>query len=189
MTRTRRPVERRAFRWRMEDARVDRVSDDDGLDESKPELAVLLEAVARLEDRRVGELLVHRGNPSIGAVVESPVDADRPIHAVHQTAVRAHEPTKTSQVEVEGVEQTRRGASGDPIHLHASPRRSSSRGAHGGTGDLRRPGRARIRGRPRGRHDLAGKPAPPAPCARAARRSASAGAQSGVRHGRPSAGR
>ena len=111
----------------MEDGRVDRVRDDDRLDEPKPELAVLLEAVARLEHRRVGELLVHRGDPSIGAVVEAPVDADRPVHAVHQPAVRAHEPPQPSQVEVERVEETRRGASGDPVQLDHEPALSSSR--------------------------------------------------------------
>ena len=44
---------------------------------------MLLEAVAGLEHRRIGELAVRLGDPPVGAVVEAPVGADRPVHAVH----------------------------------------------------------------------------------------------------------
>ena len=42
----------------MEDRRIDRVPDDHRLRELEPELAVLLEAQARLEHRRVRQIAV-----------------------------------------------------------------------------------------------------------------------------------
>ena len=51
---------------------------------------MLGEAVLRLENRRVGEVVIHVRDPAIRAVVEPSVDADRPVDAMnHPRIVRA----------------------------------------------------------------------------------------------------
>ena len=59
-----------------------------GSRELQPQLAVLLEAVSGLEDRRVRELAVELEDALVGAVVEAAVDADRAVHAMHHPATR-----------------------------------------------------------------------------------------------------
>ncbi len=75
-------VERLArSRW-MEDRRVDGVVNHNRIAQLEAELAMLLQAVAGLQDRRVRQR-VDLDDPAIGAVVEAAVDADRAVHAVH----------------------------------------------------------------------------------------------------------
>ena len=66
---------------------------------------MLLEAVARLEDSRVGQRVVDRRDPAIAAVVEAAVGPDRPVDAVHHRGVAPGEPPKPHEVEVERVEE------------------------------------------------------------------------------------
>ncbi len=102
---------------RMEDRRIDGVRDHDRVSERDPELGVLLEAVARLQNRRVRKLGVDLGDPRIRPVVEAAVRADRPVDAMHQPAVVAREPPEPGEVEVERVEEARAGTSRDPVRL------------------------------------------------------------------------
>ncbi len=75
----------------MKDRRVDGVRDHDGVAQLDAELAVLLEAVLGLHDRRVRELAIDLGDARVGAVVEAAVDADRPVDAVHHASAVARE--------------------------------------------------------------------------------------------------
>ena len=82
---------------------------------------MLLEAVPRLEDGRVGELRVQCGDRAIGSVVEAAIHADRPVHSVHHATAAAGEPSQPFSVEVERVEETRGRRSGEPIQLDLEP--------------------------------------------------------------------
>ena len=73
----------------VEDRGIGRVRDHDRLPQLQPQLAMLLEAIAGLEDRRVRQLAVELEDVAVGAVVEAAVDADRPVHAMHHPATRA----------------------------------------------------------------------------------------------------
>ncbi len=110
-------VEGLALRRSVEDRRVDGVRDDDGVAELEAELAVLLEAVARLEDGRVRQLAVQLHEPRVGAVVETAIGADRTVHTVDQPALVACEASESREVEVEGVEETGGRAAGHPVLL------------------------------------------------------------------------
>ena len=76
----------------MEDRRIDGVVDHDRIAQLEPELAMLVEAVRGLQDRRVGELLVDLHDPAVGAVVEAAIRADRPVDPVHHAHAVAREP-------------------------------------------------------------------------------------------------
>ena len=121
ISRTLRRPERLAARGRMEDRRVDGIRDHDRIPKLEPELAVLLEAVPRLEDRRVRELVVDLDDPRVGPVVEAAVDADRAVDAMHHPRVRPGEPPQPSEVEVERVEEAGRGLARDPVQLDREP--------------------------------------------------------------------
>ena len=105
----------------MKDRRVDGVRDDRRLAELEPELAMLLEAVARLQDGRLGELGIHRCDRAIGAVVEAAVHADRPVHAMHHAAAGAREAPQPLRIEVERVEETGRRPGRETVQLDHEP--------------------------------------------------------------------
>ena len=92
-------------------------ADHDGLDEPDPEVAVRVEAEARLQHGRVRELGVHRLDAPVGAVVEAAVDADRPVDAMHHPHVVASEAPQSREVEVERVEEAPRRRAGEPVLL------------------------------------------------------------------------
>ena len=102
----------------MEDRRVDGVRDDDRVAELDSELAVLLEREPGLQDRRGGQLGVDPGDAPVGAVVEAAIGADRAVDAVHHPRPPGGEATEPLEVEVERIEQTRRGSLGDALPLH-----------------------------------------------------------------------
>ena len=118
MTRTGRPASGSTPLRRVEDRRIDGVRDDDRIAKLDPELGVLREAVARLEDRRVRELGVDRGDPRVRPVVEAAVRSDRTVDAVHQATVVAREAAKPREVEVERVEEARGSPARDAVALH-----------------------------------------------------------------------
>ena len=110
----------------MKDRRVDGVRDDCRLAELETELAVLLEAVPRLEDRRLGELGVHRSDRRS---VPSSKPRYTPIGPSTRCTMRQSERAKRRSrcgVEVERVEETGRRLGGDPVQLDLEPRCSSS---------------------------------------------------------------
>ena len=109
MTRTRLPGERLALGGRVEDRRIDRVRDQVRIDELDPERPVGVEAVPRLDDRRVRELGVDLGDPRVRSVVEAAVRRDRAVDAVDEADVVAREAAEAAEVEVERVEAGRRG--------------------------------------------------------------------------------
>ena len=82
---------------------------------------MLLEAVARLQDRRVRERLVDPDDPPVGAVVEAAIDPDWTVDPVDHPGPIACEAPKPLEVEVEGVVETGRRVAGEPVHLHAEP--------------------------------------------------------------------
>ena len=143
-----------------------------GSRELDPEPPVRLEAEPGLEHRRVRELGVHRGDPPVGAVVEAPVDADRPVDAVHHPHVVAREPPQAREVEVERVEEA-----ATACRRRCGSRSTSSaatlelaRRARAGTG-CRRPTEAeRTRGRSRRRRAPSARRAGRAPSRRESRR-------------------
>ena len=135
----------------------------------EPELEVLLEAEAGLEDRRVGELAVELGDPPIRSVVESAVRADWPVDAVHQPAVRASEAAEAAEVEVERVEEAGGRPAGDPVRLDVEPPVGSSPRAPAGTGGRLPREAARARGRARGRPAAPARRCGRPPCAHGAR--------------------
>src|SRR5207247_3568836 len=104
-------------RGRIKDVRVDRVANHNGLAKLEAELPVLFERVLRLHDRRVGELAVDAEDSAVGAVVETAVDADRPVDPVHHPHLAAGEAAQPREVEVKGVVKTRSGASGEPVRV------------------------------------------------------------------------
>ena len=110
----------------MEDRRVDRIRDDDRLAQLEAELAMLRERELRLEDRRGRERGVDLGDPRVGAVVEPPVRADRPIDPMHHPRTPASEAPQATEVEVERVEEAHGRAAGDRPGSTTSPRRSNS---------------------------------------------------------------
>ena len=85
-----------------------------------------VEAVARLDDRRVGELPVDRRDPLIGAVVEPAVRPDRTVDAVDEAHVVTGESAKAVEVEVERVEEADMVPAEILFTSTLSPRRSSS---------------------------------------------------------------
>ncbi len=116
----------------MEDHGIGRVRDHDGLGQLDAEPPVRVQAEPGLEHRRVRELRVHGGDPTVGAVVEPAVDPDRPVHAVHHPDVVAHEAPQSCEVEVEGIEQAARRSSGDAVLLddHAASLELAGERAH-----------------------------------------------------------
>ena len=102
---------------RMEDRRIGGVRDHDRVSERDPELGVLLEAVARLQNRGVRNPGVDLGDARVRPVVEAAVRTDRPVDAMHQPAVVAREPPEPGEVEVERVEEACAGTSRNPIRL------------------------------------------------------------------------
>ena len=138
----------------VEDRRVGRVRDDDGLAQLEAELPVLVEAVARLEHGRVRVHAVEVGDVPVGAVVEAAVDADRPVDPVHHAAARAGEAAQPPVVEVERVEEAGRRPAGDPVDLDVEPAPPElAARALRGTGSRPPTAAARTRGRRRGRRD------------------------------------
>jgi hypothetical protein len=107
----------------MEDRGVDRVRDHDRVGEPVAELLMLLEAVPRLEDRRVRELAVELGDARVRPVVEAAVDADRPVDPMHHPAVDAREALEAGEVEVERVEETGSRPAGQTVELYLDPAR------------------------------------------------------------------
>ena len=105
----------------MEDRRVDRVRDDDRLPQLEAELAMLRERELRLEDRRGGERGIDLGDPRVGAVVEPPVRADRPVDPVHHPRAPAREALQAPEVEVERVEKAHGRLPGDRPDLDREP--------------------------------------------------------------------
>ena len=105
----------------MKDGRIDRVDDEPRIDELEPERAVSVEAVARLDDRRVGETAVDLGDPGIGSVVEPAVCPDRAVDPVDEANVRASKPAQSAEVEVEGVEEAGRRPGRDAVYLDDEP--------------------------------------------------------------------
>ena len=127
MTRTRLPCERLSLGGWVEDRRVDRVRDQMRLHELDAEIAVRVEAVPRLDDRRGRELGVDLGDALVGAVVEAAIRPDRAVHAVDEADVVARESAEAAEVEVERVDEADGGAAGDRVRARpSSPRRSSS---------------------------------------------------------------
>ena len=88
-----------------------------GARSSMPELAVLLEAVPRLEHRGVRELAIGLRDARVRAVVEAAVHADRPVHAVDHAHAGAREATQPVDVVVEGVEEARTRACREAVLL------------------------------------------------------------------------
>src|SRR6266550_907445 len=101
----------------MKDRRVDGVVDHDRIAQLDPELAVLVEAVAKLQDGRVRKLVVDGGDLSIRPVVEASVHADRAVDTVHHAHPVADEAPQTREVEVEGVVEADRRAPGEAVDL------------------------------------------------------------------------
>ncbi len=81
--------------------------DHDGIAELEAELAMLLEAVARLQDGRAREP-VDLDDAQVGAVVEAAIDADRPVDAMDHPHAVAREAAQAREVEVEGVVEAAR---------------------------------------------------------------------------------
>jgi hypothetical protein len=106
---------------RVENRRVGRVRDHDGIDELDSHGSVGVEAEPGLEHRRVRELGVRLRDSSIGAIVEAAIEADRPVHAVHHADVRTHEAAQPAEVEVERVEQAALRLTRDPVLLDVQP--------------------------------------------------------------------
>ena len=135
----------------MEERGVRRVADHDRIPELEPQLAVHLEAVPRLEHRRIRQRMVQRDDLPVGAVVEPAVDADRAVDAMHKPAIATGEAAQASGVEVERVEET----DGRPPEIRlistVSSRRRSSPTSPAGTGGRRLAAVARTHGRPRRR--------------------------------------
>ena len=80
---------------------------------------MLLEAVARLNDGRVGERSVQLENQAVGSVVEAAVDADRPVDAMHHAYVVARETAQPTCVEVERVEEARLRRARDAVRFES----------------------------------------------------------------------
>ena len=120
ITRTRRPRSARVRRA-DEDGRIDRVDDEPRIDELDPERAVSVEAVPRLDDRRVRELRLICGDPRVGSVVEPAVRPDRAVDPVDEANVVAREPAQPAEVEVEGVEEAGRRPGRDAVDLDDEP--------------------------------------------------------------------
>ena len=78
---------------------------------------MLVEAVARLDDRRVRQLAVDADDLAVGAVIEATVDADRSVDAVHHPHLVAREAPQPPEVEVEGVVETRGRPAREPVDL------------------------------------------------------------------------
>ncbi len=76
-----------------------------------------VEAVARLDDRRIGQRVVDLRYPRIGPVVEAAVGGDRAVDPVDEPHVGAGEATEPTEVEVERVEQADIRAVRDAIQL------------------------------------------------------------------------
>ena len=89
----------------MEDRGVDGVRDHLRIAQLEPELEMLLEAVARLENGRVSQRAVDRRDATVRAVVETAIHADRAVDPVHHHGVGPGEPPKPREVEVERVEE------------------------------------------------------------------------------------
>ncbi len=102
---------------------IGRVRDHDRLPQLQPQLAMLLEAIAGLEDRRGRQLAVELVDVAIGTVVEASVDANRAVHAMHHPATRAGEAAQSAIVEIERVEEADGRLAGDAVHfdLEAPP--------------------------------------------------------------------
>ena len=70
----------------------------------EPELAMLLEAVARLKDVASARSAIDCGDPLIGPVVEAAIDTDRPVdtlhhaHAVRVRTARSREKSKLKEL-------------------------------------------------------------------------------------------
>ena len=110
-------------RRRVEDQWIGGVRDDDRCDEVDALGRVLLEAVARLEDRRVGDLRVDALDPPVAAVVEAAIRADRPVDAVDHPHALAMEAAQAAEVEVERVEQAHGCSPRDAVPLDREPAR------------------------------------------------------------------
>ena len=84
---------------------------------------MLLEAELRLEDRRVGELVVDLEDPPVGPVVEPAIGGDRPVDAMHHADVIARVAAQPAEVEVERVVEAGRRPAREPValDLKASP--------------------------------------------------------------------
>src|SRR5437764_411194 len=76
-----------------------------------------LEAVARLEDRRVGKRVVDLEDALIRAVVEAAIRANWAVDAMYEPAARSRKPLQPRKVEVERVEQADGGCARDAVHL------------------------------------------------------------------------
>ncbi len=106
---------------RVEDRRIDRIRNHDRAPEIQAELAVPLERVPGLEDRRGRELGVDPRDPRVRAVVEAAVDPDRAVDAVHHPGAASGEAPEAREVEVERVEEARRCAARDAVELDLEP--------------------------------------------------------------------
>src|SRR5437660_4642250 len=99
----------------MKDRWIDGVVDHDRIAQLEPELLVLVEAVAGLQDGGGGELLVHLHDAAVSSVVETAVRSYRavdPMHHADATAAKAPQPLL---VEVEGIEEARSRSAGELI--------------------------------------------------------------------------
>src|SRR3989442_12391762 len=104
------------FGW-MKDRRVDGVVNDDRVPQLEPELLVLVEAVAGLQDGRGGELLVHLHDAAVSSVVETAVRTYRAVDPMHHADATASKAPQPLVVEVEGIEEARSRSAGEPIDL------------------------------------------------------------------------
>src|SRR5262249_21554348 len=94
--------------------------DYDRVSHLQSELAMPVEAVARLQDRRVCER-VDFHDATVSTVVETSVGADRPVNPVDHSHAVTHEAAKTDEVEVERVVEARRGSARDLIRFDREP--------------------------------------------------------------------
>ena len=102
----------------MKDRRVDGVVNHDRIAQLEPELAMLVEAVAGLQDRRFRKVVIDLDDAPVGAVVEAAVHADRAVDAVNHADAVAREATQPREVEVEGVEKAGACPPGETVDLH-----------------------------------------------------------------------
>jgi hypothetical protein len=102
----------------MENRRVDGVVNHDRMVQVKPELTVLVQAEARLQNGRVSEVTIDSGDPTVGSVVETSVHADRTIDPVHHADAVADETPQTREVEIERVEKAGVCPARESVDLH-----------------------------------------------------------------------
>ena len=77
------PIQRLSVTRRMEDRRIDGVVDHDRLPQLDSELVMPLETPLRLKDGCVGDVVVDAADPQVAPVVETAVDRDGPVDAMH----------------------------------------------------------------------------------------------------------